>query len=92
MINYSVEIFVSIILMLFIITTVAIYFFIKSRYRREKSRVSNKLHIDYSNTTEPVIDNDWILKDNTEEIIECNLQDNFKIEKNIVIVHSDITI
>lgn len=94
MMNYNMKIIILMILILFSIMLIIKYFFINHKNKKDKGDYNNNinLYINDNCNTEPIIDISDITEEITEEIIEDKLYDNFIIEKNIIVIHSNITI
>lgn len=59
---------------------------------RIKSKNKKNLYINDNCVTKAINDKSWRVEDITEEISKDNLCDNFKIEKSILVIHSNATI
>ena len=70
--------------------------FILSRIKSKNAKIKNKnkknLYINDNCATKPINEKSCRLEDITEEISKDNLYDNFKIEKSILVIHSNVTI
>lgn len=86
------EIIYMTIIYLFIIQILRL--FILSRIKSKNAKIQNKknLYINDNCATKPINEKSWRLEDITEEISKDNLYDNFKIEKSILVIHSNVTI
>lgn len=88
------EIIYMTIIYLFIIQILRL--FILSRIKSKNAKIQNKnkknLYINDNCATKPTNEKSCRLEDITEEISKDNLCDNFKIEKSILVIHSNVTI